>query len=64
MAKERNTEETQKDICLGHRNRENISHNVLPNSVTEAHTQRLILEVLLDIRDSINELVNKTNLVQ
>ncbi len=53
--KERDYEEVVSDIKKGHRTREEISENLLISSSTEEQTQRLILEVLLDIRDLLSK---------
>jgi len=55
MCKERSPEEIQRDVISGSRTREEIASNLLPSARTEEHTQRLILEVLLDIRDLLKE---------
>ena len=51
MYKERSHEEIQEDVKTGNRTREAISADLLPSARTEEFTQRLILEVLLDIRE-------------
>lgn len=56
------TDETRNDLIQGMRSREEISKDIIYSaSVDEQytnfigeHTQRLILEVLLDIRDLLN----------
>lgn len=55
MYKERSHEEIQKDVISGNRTREDIAANLLPSARTEEYTQRLILEVLLDIRDLLEK---------
>lgn len=59
MYKERGHEEIQKDVVSGNRSREDIAINLIPSGRTEEYTQRLILEVLLDIRDLLKNIANK-----
>lgn len=56
---ERSFEHIKTDISSGHRKRENIANDLLISARTEEHTQRLILETLLDIRDLLNDLLKK-----
>lgn len=48
---ERPYEEVAKDISRGGRNREEIVNDLLPSADSGEKTRKMILEVLLDIRD-------------
>ena len=54
MKKERSYEEIEKDIIRGGRTREEIVSDILPSAGVEEKTRKAILEVLLDIRDLLN----------
>jgi len=55
----RNYDETVADVASGQRKREEIAMNLMHSAATEETTRRLILEVLLDIRDLLQEIVAK-----
>ncbi len=52
---ERDHDEVISDIKKGQRTREEIADNLLISSSTGEQTQRLVLEVLLDIRDLLSK---------
>jgi len=56
---DRSHTETIIDVARGNRTREEIASNLLTSSSTQEHTQRLILEVLLDIRNLFQNLAKK-----
>ena len=56
---DRSHTETIIDVARGNRTREEIASNLLTSNNTQEHTQRLILEVLLDIRNLFQNLAKK-----
>lgn len=59
IMRDRNHTETVIDVVRGNRTREEIASNLLTSNNTLEHTQRLILEVLLDIRNLLQNLAKK-----
>jgi len=57
--RDRSHTETVIDVTRGNRTREEIASNLLTSNNTLEHTQRLILEVLLDIRNLFQNLAKK-----